>query len=372
MDCDFQKAADWYRDRVAQDPLNASFQRLRHQTICIMGAAGQVGSHFLAKCYELGFDPAFIDLNDNLSLGTVENLPPSFQHRLDLRSHREYANNPPRHPDTLVFVGGRSSAPHFQSLADVLDEIKTWEEILNWCCQENIRLIFASTSSLCKQRPSIESQMVWPGSLYELCKLMMENMAIQQALEANLQLQICRFFSVYGVTESHKGEFGNLYTQLLWHAIDQTPFELWGQRDRFEPGEQTRDIIFAPDVVRALLHLLTLPAPEPKLDDISDLIFNIGHGEPLTVNAMIEHVKAVLPERLWPILKTSEVPSNLLNYVADTWGNPQKLLRTGYKALFPNNIENLSYIYASLKTDRSDYWKLLETMREQHLAPISH
>ncbi|MEM9136852.1 MAG: NAD-dependent epimerase/dehydratase family protein, partial [Cyanobacteria bacterium P01_F01_bin.42] len=177
MDFDFSSAADWYRDRVTQDPLQPNFQTLRNQTLCIMGAAGQVGSHLLAKCYELGFDPTRIDLNDNLSLGVIDNLPPLFQDRLDQRSHREYAESPPRYPDILVFVGGRSSAPHFQSLADVLEEIKTWEIILNWCVQQNIRLIFASTSSLCKQRPSLESQPVWPGSLYELCKLMMENMA---------------------------------------------------------------------------------------------------------------------------------------------------------------------------------------------------
>ena len=234
MDSDYASPVEWYRDRVIHDPLVAEFQRLRHETICIMGAAGQVGSHFLAKCYELGFDPANLDLNDNLSLGSPENLPPVFRDRLDQRSHHDYAQSPPRHPDSLVFVGGRSSAPHFHCLEDVLDEIQTWAVILNWCSCHNIRLIFASTSSLCKQRPSLESQRVWPGSLYELCKLMMENMAVQQALEADLRVQICRFFSVYGITEAHKGQFGNLYTQLLWHSLEQTPFEVWGQRDRFK------------------------------------------------------------------------------------------------------------------------------------------
>lgn len=358
-----QETTDWYYDRALNDPLKTEFQRLGQKTLCIMGAAGQVGSHFLGKCYELGFDPDQIDLNDNLSLGTPENLPPVFRARLDTRSHQAYAQNPPRHPDILVFVGGRSSAPHFTTLEDVLGEIQTWETILNWCAAQNIRLIFASTSSLCKQRPSLENQLVWPGSLYELCKLMMENMAIQQSLDAELQVQICRFFSVYGVTESHKGKFGNLYTQLLWHAIDQEPFEIWGQRDRFQPGEQTRDIIFAPDVVRAIMHLLTLPPSTPQLTDISDVVYNIGQGNPLTVNEMVQNVAAVVPHSLQPKLETVEVPNELHNYVVDTWGDPCKLIETGYQPLFPNNIENLRFIYASLSQDRSIYWNLLDQIR---------
>ena len=359
----FQAAADWYCDRILQDPLTDRFRALRDKRICIMGAAGQVGSHFLTKCYELGFDPHHLALNDNLSLGEPENLHPALRSQLDVRSHQDYADSPPQRPDILVFVGGRSSAPHFQSQDDVLEELDLWKSVLAWCTRENIRLIFASTSSLCKQRPSQETQMVWPGSLYELAKLMMENMAIQQALEAGLQLQICRFFSVYGVTESHKGKFGNLYTQLLWHALEQTPFELWGQTGQFEPGEQTRDIIFAPDVVRAILHLLTLPSPQPQLDDISALIYNIGRGEPLTVQQMVQHVAAVVPPALAPIVHKIEVPSSINNYVVNTWGDPSKLEMTGYQALFPDNIENLKFIYGSLSQDRDEYWGLTNKIR---------
>ena len=359
----FQLAADWYRDRVLHDPLTSQFQTLKDKRICLMGAAGQVGSHFLTKCYELGFDPQNIDLNDNLSLGQKDNLIPSFRAQLDVRSHQDYASDPPHRPDIVVFVGGRSSAPHFETLADVLEEIHIWETVLNWCTAEKIRLIFASTSSLCKKRPSLENQLVWPGSLYELCKLMMENMAIQQALENQLELQICRFFSVYGVTESHKGKYGNLYTQLLWHAIDQNPFELWGQENHFAPGEQTRDIIFAPDVVRAIMHLLTLPSPTPKLDDISDLIYNIGRGEPLTVREMVNHVSEVVPASQTPIIKEVEVPPIINNYVVNTWGDPGKLEASGYQALFSDNVENLKFIHSCLSQNRQEYWQLIEQIR---------
>ncbi|MCM1983935.1 NAD-dependent epimerase/dehydratase family protein [Lyngbya confervoides] len=358
----------WYRQKATADPLAPRLRSLLSSRICIMGAAGQVGSHLVAKLYELGIDLEQIDLNDNLSLGRRDNLPPPCREGLVVRSHRDYALNPPHRPDLLLFVGGRSSAPHFTGLADVLSELETWATLLDWCVAENIRLVFASTSSLCKQRPSREDQRVWPGSLYELCKLMMEDMAIQQSLDRGLQLQICRFFSVYGVTEAHKGKFANLYTQLLWHALDQTPFEVWGQPDHFDPGEQTRDLIFAPDVARAMLHLLTLPVPSPHLQDISDLVYNIGQGKPLSVKEMIAHMEAILPPPLAPKLQTVEVPSTLPNYVVHTWGDPQKLINSGYQPLFPENIDNLKFISCALFLPPDWYWDQLTQVRQAILS----
>ena len=122
-------------------------------------------------------------------------------------------------------------------------------------------------------------------------------------------------------------------------------------------------------MVRALLHLLTLSAPIPKLDDISDLIYNIGQGQPITVNEMIEHIKVVVPKPQWPRLKTTEVPASMLNYVENTWGDPSKLVHTGFQPLFPNNIANLRFIYACLRADRSDYWALLKQIRNQRSDP---
>ncbi|MFQ5874003.1 MAG: NAD-dependent epimerase/dehydratase family protein, partial [Dehalococcoidia bacterium] len=219
---------DWYFKKTLNDPLLPMIRVLSDKKICIMGGCGQVGSHTITKLYEFGCPIENLHINDNLSLGQVENLPETLRDRVDIRSHLEFARDPRCEPDILIFAGGRSSAPHFKSITDVMEEIENWKAILEWCVAERIRLVFASTSSLCKDRPSVETQRVWPGSLHELTKLMMEEMSIQQALCEGLAVQICRFFSVYGVTEQHKGNFGNLYTQILWHAREGVPFEVWG------------------------------------------------------------------------------------------------------------------------------------------------
>jgi nucleoside-diphosphate-sugar epimerase len=359
----------WYLDKTTHDPLRGSLQTLRSKRIAILGGCGQVGSHLVARLYELGFPLDQLDINDNLSLGRLENLPVPLRDRVDQRSHLDYVENVTHRPDFLIFVGGRSSAPHFESLTDVMTEIQTWKVILEWCVAHNTRLIFASTSSLCKQRPSQESQPVWPGSLYELTKLMMENTALQQTLEAGLRVQICRFFSVYGVTEQHKGPFGNLYTQILWHALERQPFAVWGQPDRFAPGTQTRDIIFAVDVARAILHLLTLPDPTPTLEDISTVTYNIGQGHPISVDDMLAEVTDLLPQALHPIVERQRVPPKLTNYVTHTWGDPAKLLASGYQPLFPDNRENLEFIIHALQNrDRQGeltwYWSLVNQVRD--------
>ncbi len=324
-----------------------------------MGGCGQVGSHIAALCYGWHIDN--LTFNDNLILGTPENLPFPLRNNLDTRLHLDFVRNPPEAPDILIFVGGRSSAPHFDdTLKNVNEELQTWFNILNWCKDNNIRLIFASTSSLCKIRPSVETQMAWPGSEYELTKLCMEQSAILRALRDELVVQICRFFSVYGLTEQHKGNFGNLYSQLLWHGFHNKPFELWGQNGVFEPGEQTRDTIYAPEVARAVLYLLTLPDPKPTLDDISTLLYNVGQGHPISVNTMIEHVEALLGKKLRIV--TKEVP--IKNYVVHTWGDPSKLIKSGFVPIFQDNLQNLRFTKYCLE-DISRYWDVVEAIREQ-------
>ena len=361
---DFAELESWYLARCAGDPLAAQARGLRDMSVCVMGGCGQVGSHVLTKLYELGQPPDSLLVNDSLSLGETANLPAPLRPLVDARPHREFAAAPPTPaPDALVFVGGRSSAPHFGGLGDVLEEIECWKAVLEWCVAEDVRLIFASTSSLGKVRPSVESQRAWPGSLYELTKLMMEEMAIQQALCDGLKVQICRFFSVYGVTERHKGDFGNLYTQILWHAREGVPFEVWGQDGVFDAGEQTRDTIFAAEVARAILFLLSLPAPEPSLDDVSALTYNIGQGRPVSVDEMVEQVAALLGER--PRIERVQVPAHVKNYVVHTWGDPGRLLDAGFSPLFTDHVANLRFIDAAL-SDMGWYWRVVERARSRH------
>ncbi len=366
-----EELQQWYFTKATQDPHLDAIAKLRDQKICVMGGCGQVGSHLMTKLYEFGFAPKNLSVNDDLRLGQRSNLPEPLRDSVDVRSHLQYAQDPPSTPDILIFVGGRSSAPHFQSLGDVTDEIETWKAVLEWCVQAKIRLIFASTSSLCKTRPSIETQPVWPGSLYELTKLVMENMAVQQSLAEDLTVQICRFFSVYGVTEKHKGKVGNLYTQLVWHALEQQPFEVWGCDGHFPPGAQTRDTIFAAEVCRAILHLLTLPRPQPKLEDISSLTYNIGQGQPTSVQEMIEQVAMLLPPSRQPITQEVQVPDAIKNYVVHTWGDPQKLIQTGFQPIFNQHQDNLKFIIYALLTQMDWYWSGVENIRNHILRSDS-
>lgn len=357
---DLAELESWYVDRSVADPLVGTARGLRDKTICVMGGCGQVGSHVLTKLYELGHAPERLSVNDNLSLGRPDNLPTSLRQLVDTRTHREFTASPPPAPDVLIFVGGRSSAPHFSGLDDVLEEIDCWKAVLEWCAGNGVRLIFASTSSLAKTRPSIETQRAWPGSLYELTKLVMEEMAIQQALCDGLKVQICRFFSVYGVTEQHKGNFGNLYTQILWHAREGVPFEVWGQDGVFAPGEQTRDTIFAAEVARAVLFLLSLPAPEPLLDDVSALTYNVGQGKPVSVNEMVDQVGALVGKR--PEIVHAQVPPHVKNYVVHTWGDPGRLVGAGFEPLFTDHVANLRFIDRAL-ADMDWYWSVVERVR---------
>lgn len=365
MSVDDQTLSKWYINESLKDPLMLQSHALIKKRICIMGACGQMGSHIVTKLYELGLPSSSLMLNDCLSLGSASNLPRILRESVNSQSHKQYVETTEHTPDILLFLGGRSSASHFSSVQDVIEEIVSWGSILEWCSSHNIRLVLASTSSLCKARPSLENEPVWPGSLYELAKLTMENMAIEYSLTRNLKVQICRLFSVYGITEKHKGKLGNLYTQLLWHAKDDTNFEVWGRKGEFEPGEQTRDTIFATEAARAVLHLLTIPTPQPSIGDISSVIYNIGQGRPVALNEMVKQVSNLLGKEIK--ISYKEVPEDYKNYVVHTWGSPAKLLETGFQPIFINHTQNLRFINYSLD-NIDEYWSTVEKIRANALT----
>ena len=110
---------NWYTKAILADPQLQDLSVLKNKKICVMGGCGQVGSHTVTALYQLGCDVDNIYINDDLSLGVVENLPAALREGVDWRSHIEFARDPKCSPDILIFVGGRSSAPHFTDLSDI-------------------------------------------------------------------------------------------------------------------------------------------------------------------------------------------------------------------------------------------------------------
>ena len=83
---------------------------------------------------------------------------------------------------------------------------------------------------------------------------------------------------------------------------------------------------------------------------------------------MIRQVADLLPPTLQPIIVETEIPAYIKNYVIHTWGNPQELLRTGFKPIFTDHTMNLKFIIQALCSKMEWYWSVVEEIRQQHLG----
>ncbi|MEO0378090.1 MAG: NAD(P)-dependent oxidoreductase, partial [Cyanobacteria bacterium P01_A01_bin.17] len=106
---------------------------------------------------------------------------------------------------------------------------------------------------------------------------------------------------------------------------------------------------------------------QPTLEDISDLTYNIGQGQPTSVKDMIEQVAALLPASRQPITQEVQVPDGIKNYVVHTWGDPQKLIKTGFQPVFNQHEDNLKFIIYALLTQMDWYWSGVEDIRDHIL-----
>jgi UDP-glucose 4-epimerase len=91
-----------------------------------------------------------------------------------------------------------------------------------------------------------------------------------------------RYFSVFGPHEKGKGKYANVVTQFLWKMMDDEQPVIWGD------GTQERDFVFVKDVARA-----NLLAAE-KGEDLNGEVFNIGRGNPVTFNEVVEKINEAL------------------------------------------------------------------------------
>ena len=116
--------------------------------------------------------------------------------------------------------------------------------------------------------PADENHMLQPCSPYGITKLVGEKYLFFYANTYNLQFTALRYANVYGPRQNPHGEAGvvAIFTKML----------LNGQQPVINGnGEQTRDFVFAGDVVRA--NVLAL-------NDTENNIYNVGTGIETTIN----------------------------------------------------------------------------------------
>jgi len=246
----------------------------------ITGGAGFIGSHLVENLTRKNKNVVVLD---NLSTGRIENLKPFLKKirfvKCDLSKKGRWQNE----------IKGKCYIFHFAALADIVPSIQDPEKyynsnvngtlnLLQACRNAKILKFLYSASSSCygipKKYPTTEDEKINTLYPYALTKKMGEDLIIHWSKLYNFPFISLRLFNVYGTRSRTSGTYGAMFGVFLAQKLHSKPFTIVGN------GTQTRDFTYVTDVIDAFLK-----AADSK---IVNEIFNIGSGETVSVNKIVE------------------------------------------------------------------------------------
>ena len=247
----------------------------------VTGGAGFIGSHMVDRLLDEGFR---VHVIDNLVGGRLENLA----HRKDdanlvveTRDILDLA------PDDKLFAGAEYVF-HFAGIGDIVPSIDKPVDYLSTNvmgtvkvleCARHARvckLVYAASSSCygLADVPTREDAPIKPEYPYALSKYMGEEAVLHWGRVYRLPVNSIRIFNAYGTRSKTSGAYGAVFGVFLAQKIAGKPFTLVGD------GTQRRDFLFVTDVAHAFFLAATT-------DPVNE-VFNLGAGNPQTVNRLIE------------------------------------------------------------------------------------
>jgi len=253
----------------------------RRKLAVVTGGAGFIGSHMVDRLLDEGFR---VHVIDNLVGGRLENLA----HRKDddnlvveTRDIRDFA------PRDKLFAGAEYIF-HFAGIGDIVPSIDKPVDYLSTNvmgtvkvleCARHARvckLVYAASSSCygLADVPTREDAPIQPQYPYALSKYMGEEAVLHWGRVYRLPVNSIRIFNAYGTRSKTSGVYGAVFGVFLAQKIAGKPFTLVGD------GTQRRDFLFVTDVA----HAFFLAATTDRVNEV----YNLGAGNPHTVNSLIE------------------------------------------------------------------------------------
>lgn len=253
----------------------------------VTGAAGFIGSHLTRR---LVADGAVVRVVDNLSTGQSARLE-------DLRGLIEFIEGDladDRVSDKVVegvdCVFHQAAVPSVQR--SVRDPIATNRanvtatlNLLESCRRAEVRrFVYAASSSAygdTEVLPKTEMMSPNPLSPYALQKLVGECYCKLYYDLYGLETVSLRYFNVFGPNQDPHSEYSAVIPKFISALLATEPITVYGD------GEQSRDFTYVDNVVEANLVAM-------RASDAPGKVFNIGCGERISLNSLIQLLKRIL------------------------------------------------------------------------------
>lgn len=200
------------------------------------------------------------------------------------------------------------------------------KEILDWCLERRIPLVYASSASVyglrrhCAEEPAHEG----PLNVYAYSKWQFDNYVRRLLPEAKSTVVGLRYFNVYGPGEGHKGRMASMVWQ-LWKQLETTGVaRLFEGTEGFADGDQRRDFVAVCDVAAVNLHFAFGPARTG--------IYNVGTGRARSFNDV---ARALIQKLGRGRIEYVPFPESLIGkYQSFTEADTRRLRAAGYEPPF--------------------------------------
>jgi UDP-glucose 4-epimerase len=252
---------------------------LKNKRIAVTGGCGFIGSHlvdYLAK------NDNEIIIIDDLSSGKLENIE-GIEGRIT--NHRMSILD-----DIKPLLEGVDVIFHLAANVSVIRSIEDpmFDARVNIDGTLNLleiarsldipKLVYSSSCAVYGDIdviPTDEEQVLSPTSPYGVSKSVAEMYCKLYSRLNGLKTVCLRYFNVYGIRQEAKSPYSGVIAKFIYNSLSGQPFVIFGD------GEQSRDFIAVSDVVAANIAAAG--------SDKGGEVYNIGTGEPTTVNRMADH-----------------------------------------------------------------------------------
>lgn len=302
---------------------------MKDKKILVTGGAGFIGSNLVSALHK---DNDVVVL-DNLHTGKKNNLNELLKEGVKfVKGDSKEVKILRDDFDYIFHLGIYSASPMYRNNPGLVGEVvEGITNILEYCKETKIPLVFASTSSIYNGIEPPHREDIIPGvtDFYTEARIACERLGELYSKLYDINVAAIRFFSVYGYNDVGKGSYANLVTQFMLSMLKEERPVIYGD------GEQRRDFVFVSDVVDALLRASAIRGFG---------VYNAGTGKNYSLNEAVEKLQKITGRKIKP--KYIKMP--VKNYVMVTQADTSKAKKElGFSAKI-NLDKGIKLLYSSM------------------------
>ena len=254
--------------------------------VLVTGGAGFIGSHLVSVLLQQGDQ---VRVLDNFSTGKLENLAglPAEIFNGDIRDHRivqQAMDGVELVFHQAAFVSVPMSMEDPETCFDINQ--RGTECILEEARKAKVRRVVLASSAAVygdsDEIPLKEETKLYPMSPYAVSKRVTEIYAEMYTRSFGMEVVALRYFNVYGPRQRPDSMYAAAVPIFARRLVDGKAVTIYGD------GEQSRDLVFVGDIVKANIAAAMHP-------DAAGKVFNVSSGKEISVNELVRTMMAIMP-----------------------------------------------------------------------------